>query len=148
VRYRKPFGVVMDPLTAAGVGEPGVMGDLDPSALVAVVAASHRLRSMLVARRLAAVAALLGYRVRAAEQADIKPGYAVIDGLEQTAAEVAGAMNLSAMAAVTWCRTPRHLVFACPRSPHCSRRAEPIGHRATDHRAHRPNHRQRIDGQA
>ena len=54
---------------------------------------------MLVARRLAAVAALLAGRVAATEQADSRRGYAVIDGFEQTTAEVAAAMNLSPMAA-------------------------------------------------
>ncbi len=93
------FDTLTDPLTIAGVGEVAAMDDLDPSALVTVVAASHRLESMLVARRLAAVAALLEHRVNAAEQADVKPGYAVIDGFEQTAAEVAAAMNLSAVGA-------------------------------------------------
>lgn len=52
---------------------------------------------MLVARRLAAVAALLRHRVATAERADRE--YAEIDGFEQTAAEVAAVMNLSAMGA-------------------------------------------------
>lgn len=52
---------------------------------------------MLVARRLAAVAALLRHRVATAEHAEQE--YAEIDGFEQTAAEVAAAMNLSPMGA-------------------------------------------------
>ncbi len=52
-----------------------------------------------MARRLAAVAALLRYRVAAAERAEHQRGYSVIDGFEQTTAEVAAAMNLSPMAA-------------------------------------------------
>ncbi|EUA57077.1 hypothetical protein I550_0197 [Mycobacterium intracellulare 1956] len=52
---------------------------------------------MLVARRLAAVAALLRHRVATADGADRE--YAEIDGFEQTAAEVAAVMNLSAMGA-------------------------------------------------
>ncbi|BBZ11747.1 HNH endonuclease signature motif containing protein [Mycobacterium branderi] len=79
--------------------DPFAMRDLDPAALVAAVTASHRMESMLVARRLAAVAALLRHRVEASEVARVEPGYAVIDGFEQTTAEVAAAMNLSAMAA-------------------------------------------------
>lgn len=75
------------------------MDELDPSALVSVVVASHRMESMLVARRLAAVAALLGHRVAAAERAECPGGYAAIDGFVQTSAEVAAAMNLSSMAA-------------------------------------------------
>jgi Domain of unknown function (DUF222) len=70
-----------------------------PAALVAVVESTHREESALVARRLAAVAALLRHRLAAAERAEAQHGYAVIDGFEQTAAEVAAAMNLSPMAA-------------------------------------------------
>ncbi len=72
---------------------------LDPSALVAVVESTHRQESVLVARRLAAVAALLRHRVAAAERSERGRGYAEIDGCEQTAAEVAAAMNLSPVAA-------------------------------------------------
>lgn len=99
LRSESMFDTVIDPLVDAGVGEPAGMRQLDPSALVKAVVSSHRLESMLVARRLAAVAALLARRVAAAEQADSRPGYAVIDGFEQTTAEVAAAMNLSPMAA-------------------------------------------------
>jgi Domain of unknown function (DUF222) len=67
--------------------------------LVAAVEASYRLESMLMARRLAAVAGLLRQRVASAERAEREHGYAVIDGFEQTTAEVAAAMNLSPMAA-------------------------------------------------
>ena len=42
---------------------------------------------MLVARRMAAVAALLRHRIAAAERAERQRGYADIDGFEQTAAE-------------------------------------------------------------
>jgi hypothetical protein len=73
--------------------------DLDAAALVAVVESAYRQESMLVARRMAAVAALLRLRVAATDQAETKRGYALIDGFEQTAAEVAAAMNLSPMAA-------------------------------------------------
>ncbi len=52
-----------------------------------------------MARRMAAVAALLRHRVAAAERAEQQRGYAVIDGFEQTTAEVAAAMNLSPEAA-------------------------------------------------
>lgn len=68
-------------------------------AMIAAVESSYRLESTLVARRLAAVARLLRCRVAAAAQAEQDLGYAVIDGFEQTAAEVAAAMNLSPMAA-------------------------------------------------
>ena len=72
---------------------------LDPAALVAMVESTHRQESVLVARRLAAVAALLRRRVAAAERSERRPGYAEIDGFEQTAAEVAAAMNLPPAAA-------------------------------------------------
>lgn len=69
----------------------------DPSALLEVIESTHREESILVARRLAAVAALLRHRVSVAERPDRE--YAEIDGFEQTAAEVAAAMNLSPMGA-------------------------------------------------
>ncbi|MCA2242210.1 HNH endonuclease [Mycobacterium sp. WUMAC-067] len=69
----------------------------DPAALVALIESTYREESMLVARRLAAVAALLRHRVATADGADRE--YAEIDGFEQTAAEVAAVMNLSAMGA-------------------------------------------------
>ncbi len=93
------FDMIVDPLATAGVGHPAAMAELEPTALVAAVESSYRLESMLAARRLAAVAALLRHRVAAAEQAEREHGYAVIDGFEQTTAEVAAAMNLSPMAA-------------------------------------------------
>ncbi len=93
------FDTLPDPLTIAGVGEVAAMDDLDPSALVTVVAASHRLESMLVARRLAAVAALLEHRVAAATRAESKCGYMEVDGFERASADVAAATNLSPMAA-------------------------------------------------
>lgn len=73
--------------------------ELDASRLVALVESSHRQESALVAQRLAAVAALLRRRAAAAESAEPRPEYAEIDGFEQTAAEVAAAMNLSPAAA-------------------------------------------------
>ncbi|MEZ0353601.1 HNH endonuclease signature motif containing protein [Mycobacterium sp. pR1184] len=71
----------------------------DPGDLVTEIESTHRQESMLVARRMAAVAALLRHRVAATEQTERRRGYAVIDGFERTAAEVAAAMNLSPMAA-------------------------------------------------
>jgi hypothetical protein len=90
------FNTVTDPLKAAGIGDPAGMGDLDPTALVAVVESAHRLESVLLARRFTAMAALPWYRATAAERADTEHGYAVVDGFE-----LAAAMNLSPMAAST-----------------------------------------------
>ncbi|MDT5146150.1 MAG: hypothetical protein QOC58_795 [Mycobacterium sp.] len=73
--------------------------ELPPSGLVKVVETSHREESILVARRFTAVAQLLKHRVTAAESSERRLGYAAIDGFEQTAAEVAAAMNLSPAAA-------------------------------------------------
>lgn len=93
------FDTETDPLAAAGVGAPAGMGALEPGALVEVIGSSHRLESTLVAPRLAAVAALLRYRVTAAHRVGAERGYALVDGFEQTTAEVAAVMNLSPMAA-------------------------------------------------
>jgi hypothetical protein len=81
------------------VPDPVAMRDMDPVALVTVIESAHRQESALVARRLAAVAALLRHRVTATERAEHRRGCAVIDGFEQTTAEVAAAMNLSSIAA-------------------------------------------------
>ncbi|OSC43252.1 HNH endonuclease signature motif containing protein [Mycobacterium decipiens] len=72
---------------------------LDPAALVGVVESTHRAESVLVARRMAAVAGLLRHRLAAAQRAEQERGYASLDGHDQTAAEVAAAMNLSPTAA-------------------------------------------------
>jgi Domain of unknown function (DUF222) len=93
------FECSTDALAAAGVNDTAAMTEMQPTALVAAVESSYRLESILVARRLAAVARLLRHRVAAAEQAEREHGYAVIDGFEQTTAEVAAVMNLSPMAA-------------------------------------------------
>ncbi|OBH03532.1 HNH endonuclease signature motif containing protein [Mycobacterium sp. E3247] len=70
-----------------------------PASLVELIESTHRQESVLVARRLAAVAALLRHRVAAAERPERPREYAAIDGFEQAAAEVAAAMNLSPVAA-------------------------------------------------
>ncbi|BBZ72281.1 HNH endonuclease signature motif containing protein [Mycobacterium paraseoulense] len=71
----------------------------DPASLVQVIESTHRREAELVARRLAAVAALLRHRAAAAERPERPREYAAIDAFEQTAAEVAAAMNLSPVAA-------------------------------------------------
>jgi Domain of unknown function (DUF222) len=75
------------------------LSDLDPAGLVGVVESVYRQESVLVARRLAAVAGLLGHRLVAAAEAEERGGYAQVDPFQQTAAEVAAAMNLAPMAA-------------------------------------------------
>jgi len=81
------------------VPDPAAVRQLEPGALVAVVESAHRQESVLVAHRMAAVAGLLRHRVAAAQRSETQHGYAMIDAYEQTAAEVAAAMNLSPMAA-------------------------------------------------
>ncbi|TFV54090.1 HNH endonuclease [Mycobacterium sp. PS03-16] len=60
---------------------------------------SYREESKLVARRLAAVAELLGRRTWEAEAEDPDCGYMIITGRQRTSAEVAAALNLSSSAA-------------------------------------------------
>ena len=111
------------------VPDPVVVGDLDPAGLVAVVESAYRQESVLVARRLAAVATLLRHRVAAAERSEHRRGYAAIDGFEQTAAEVAAAMNLSPMAASYLVSDAEALATGCPRLELCWPKGERIGAR-------------------
>jgi hypothetical protein len=69
--------------------------------LVGVIEDGQRAESTLMARRMAAIAALLWLRTSEAEDAPggDDPGYALITGFTRTCAEVSAAMNLSAMAA-------------------------------------------------
>ncbi len=68
-------------------------------ALITEIEASQRQESALMARRLAAIAALLGRRIAEAEEADPDPGYAMVTGFARTTAEVSAAMNMSPMGA-------------------------------------------------
>jgi hypothetical protein len=71
-----------------------------PDALVGEIEECHRSESMLIARRLSAVAALLWHRTAEAEGApSADPGHALITGFARTSAEVSAAMNLSPKAA-------------------------------------------------
>jgi hypothetical protein len=121
------FDSVVDPLASAGVSDVAGVAGLEPAELVAAVESSYRLESMLVARRLAAVARLLRHRVTAVERAEQKHGYAVIDGFEQTTAEVAAAMNLSPTAASYLVSNAEALDARFPKWRRCLPRAEPIG---------------------
>lgn len=75
------------------------LGGLGPGSLVEVVESTHRAESVLIARRMAAVARLLRHRLAAAQRSDEERGYASVDGYDQASAEVAAAMNLSPSAA-------------------------------------------------
>ena len=78
-------------------------------------------------RRMAAVAALLRHRVAETERAEYQRGYAVIDGFEQTTAEVAAAMNLSPAAASYLVSYAEALDKRLPRLRPCWPRGAPIG---------------------
>jgi hypothetical protein len=67
--------------------------------LVLAVADSQRQESVLMARRMAAVAELLALRTAEVEAEDADPGYMIVTGFQRTSAEVAAAMNLSPAAA-------------------------------------------------
>src|SRR5690349_3536523 len=73
--------------------------DAGADALVGEIEASQREESALMARRCAAIAALLALRTAEAEDTDPDPGWSMITGFARTTAEVSAAMNLSAMSA-------------------------------------------------
>ena len=73
--------------------------NLSATELVMAIADSQRQESMLMARRMSAVAELLTLRTAQIEDEDPDPGYMVITGFQRTTAEVAAAMNLSPSAA-------------------------------------------------
>ncbi|OBF37259.1 HNH nuclease [Mycobacterium sp. ACS1612] len=68
-------------------------------ALVGEIADSVRGESVLLARRCAAIAALLAVRTAEAEAADPDPGWSMITGFARTTAEVSAAMNMTARGA-------------------------------------------------
>jgi hypothetical protein len=71
-----------------------------PDALVSEIEDCQRRESMLIARRMSAIAALLWHRTGEAENApSADPGYALITGFARASAEVSAAMNMSPMAA-------------------------------------------------
>ena len=72
---------------------------LAPTELVLAIADSQRQESMLVSKRLGAVAELLAQRTTEVEAEDPDPGFMMMTGFQTTTAEVAAAMNLSPTAA-------------------------------------------------
>ncbi len=75
------------------------MAELAPTELVVAIADSQRQESMLVARRMAAVAELLAQRTVEVESEDPDPGFMMVTGFQRTSAEVSAALNLSPAAA-------------------------------------------------
>jgi hypothetical protein len=76
-----------------------VFEEATPDFLIGAIEARQRQESVLMAQRLAAIAALLWLRISQAEEADPDPGYTMITGFARTSAEVSAAMNLSPMGA-------------------------------------------------
>ncbi|CAG6994558.1 hypothetical protein PICSAR206_03933 [Mycobacterium avium subsp. paratuberculosis] len=115
--------------------------------MVAVIESTHREESMLVARRFAAVAALLRHRVATTDRPE--PEYAEIDGFEQTAAEVAAAMNLSAAAASYLVSYAETLDTRLPEvAALLAEGPNRLAHSTIDHHPHESGHRHGIDRQA
>lgn len=69
--------------------------DLAPTELVLAIADTQRQESMVIARRMAAIAELLAQRTAEVYSEDPDPGYMIVTGFQRTCAEVAAAMNLS-----------------------------------------------------
>jgi hypothetical protein len=69
--------------------------DPAPGELISANEDAHGQESRLMARKLAALAALLAHRTGEVLETDTDPGYAMLNGFQRTAAEVATAMNLS-----------------------------------------------------
>jgi hypothetical protein len=74
---------------------------LAPTELVVAIADSQRQESRLMARRMSAVAELLGLRTAEVYTEDPDPGYMIVTGFQRTTAEVAAACSLSPAAGVT-----------------------------------------------
>ena len=70
-----------------------------PDVLVGEIEAMGVQESALMARRCAAIAALLAWRIDEAIDVDAGAGYALVSGFARTAAEVSAAMNMSARGA-------------------------------------------------
>jgi hypothetical protein len=73
--------------------------DLASTELVTAIADSQREESVLMARRMAAIAELLAQRTAEVHAEDPDPGYMIVTGFQRTTAEVAAALNLSPSAA-------------------------------------------------
>ena len=86
-------------MTVASFRIESMFEGLPPAELIGVAEDARRQQSRLMARKLAAIAALLAHRTDEVLETDPDPGYAEVNGFQRTAAEVAAAMNLSARAA-------------------------------------------------
>ncbi|BBZ34325.1 HNH endonuclease signature motif containing protein [Mycolicibacterium confluentis] len=69
--------------------------DDSPDGLLTEIEACHRFETMLIGRRMAAIARLVEHRTYEAEADDPDPGYCIITGLTRTSAEIGAALNLA-----------------------------------------------------
>ncbi|KUI02703.1 HNH endonuclease signature motif containing protein [Mycobacterium sp. IS-3022] len=69
--------------------------NVGPETAVAAIEASLRQESTLMARRMAAIAALLAHRTAEAEGIDPDPGWSMVTGFARTSAEIGAAMNMA-----------------------------------------------------
>ena len=72
-----------------------VFDDDSPDGLLTEIEACHRFETMLIGRRMAAIAGLVEHRTWEAENEDPDAGYCVITGLTRTSAEIGAALNLA-----------------------------------------------------
>ena len=98
-----------------------------PTELVVAIADSVRQESMLMARRMTAVAELLALRTEEVETEDADPGYMFVTGFQRTSAEVAAAMNLSPAAATFVVSHAQSLAERLPTVAATLARVIPIG---------------------
>lgn len=91
------FEQLVDDCSEAALIDRDAAHGLEPARLAELITSAHRLESVLVARRLAAIAALL--RRRGGVDPEIEPHPHAITGYEQTCAEVSALMNLAPAAA-------------------------------------------------
>ncbi len=83
---------------AADMFGPTASADLPPAGLTELIATAHRMESVLVARRLGAIAALLRHH-GGADRCEFEQDHEAITGYEQTCAQVSALMNLAPAAA-------------------------------------------------
>lgn len=84
------FDEVVTGCDAAGLAAPAAADELSSERLAELISVSHRVESVLVARRLAAIAILLRRRGGTGGS-----NHAAVSGYEETCAEVSALMNLS-----------------------------------------------------
>ena len=97
-----------------------------PAELIAVVEDAYGQESRLMARKLAAIAALLWHRLEEYDPGP-DPDYATVSGYQRTSAEVAAAMNLSPRAASFMVSYADTLKTRLPKIAALLAEAEPIG---------------------